>query len=254
MGSSASQVGFVQVRDTWDRSWDADGNPKDLHIGRLQAGFTDLSTVTSTPAQVMSLSEVCFGLISRPVRTGQAAPISVQEVRVEGTARGTILASPAGVGTYVAVGEPLLGAGEQPLRFVVTSTAADPGFALDEVLDSLRSTVSLTAPDPAAPLALTTGLYPLRWSAAGADWVEISIAPEGDGINDGGQVVCRVADTGCFDLPASATAFLLSANALSYTLSVQLQRYQALETDSAHFVELEILAETRLTLENGVFQ
>ncbi len=104
VSTTASRVGFVQIRDTWDRTWDDFGVPRDVRTGRLQAGFVDRSTVTSTPAAVMPLSEVCSGLISRPVRMGSATPVAVSEVQVQDTARGTILASAAGPGTYIAVG------------------------------------------------------------------------------------------------------------------------------------------------------
>lgn len=253
VSTAASRVGFVQIRDTWDRTWDDFGVPRDVRTGRLQAGFVDRSTVTSTPAAVMPLSEVCFGLISRPVRTGSALPLAVTEVQVQDTSRGTIVASPAGPGTYIAVGEPILGEGQGDLRFVVNSTST-PGFGLDQPLPSLSSDTGWTQPDPNLPQTLEPGQLPLRWTAGGADWIELTITPKSDGVDDGGQVICRVADTGCFDVPGSVTAFLLAGNAPHYTMTLQSYRYRALETSTDHFVELEVISETRLTLDNEGLQ
>jgi len=254
IASSAARAGFVLVQDSWDRRQDDTGVRKDVRTGRVQAGFVDLSTVTSTPAAVMPLGDVCFGLVSRPVSSGRATPVPVTEVRVEGTARGTIRASRAGPGSYVAAGDPILGAGEGTLRFVVSATAA-PGFdGVDLELPSLLGSVELSAPDPNAPPALTTDPYPVRWTPAGADWVEIQISPERDEVDDGGQVICRVADVGCFDIPVAATAFLLSGNADHYGLSVELHRYRGVEPVAGHLVEVEAVAQTELTIDNGVFE
>lgn len=255
IASNAPRSAVIRARDVWDRTVDeTTGQAKDLRSGRLQAGFADLSTVTSSPAVTMPLGEHCFGLVSRPVRRGQATPIFVSEVRVEGTARGPIQATRAGPGTFIANGEPILGDGEGNLRFVVSSTAG-PGFdGVDETLAGLRGDVGLTAPDPYAPPGLTTDVYPVRWSAAGADWVEITFTPEQDGVDDGGQVICVVADQGCFDLPVAAAAFLLSGNADGYTMSVELHRYRGVERDAEHVLEVEAVAETRLTVPNGVFE
>lgn len=251
--SNATQTGFVQVIDTWDRSQDDQGQPKDIRTGRLQAGFADLSTVTSSAAQFTTLSEVCVGVVSRPVREGRALPVAVSEVRVEGTARGTILATRAGPGTYIAVGDSVLGDGQGTLRFVVTATGA-PGFEVDQMMPSMRGTVQLSLPEIARPADLTTDAYPLRWTSANADWVTISVRPLGGDVEDGGQVVCQVADTGCFDLPVAATNFLLASNRSQYSMTVQLHRYLSVEPTGDTLVEVEAVAETRLTLNNGVIQ
>ncbi len=253
IASNETQTGFVQVIDSWDRTQDDQGQVKDIHVGRVQAGFADLSTVTSSAAQITTLSEVCVGVVSRPVRDGRAMPIAVTEVRVEGTARGTILASRAGPGTHIAVGSSILGDGQGTLRFVVTATGA-PGLEIDQMMPSLRGTVVLSEPDVARPADLTTDRYPLRWTSAGADWVTISVRPLGADVEDGGQVICRVADTGCFDLPVAATNFLLASNRSQYSMTVQLHRYSSIEPSADTLVEVEAIAETRLTIDNGVIR
>lgn len=248
------RTGFVTVQDTWDRTVDDTGVVRDLRTGRVQAGFADRSTSTSTPAQVMPLGEVCFGVLSRPVGGGSATPLSVSEVYVEGTARGTIRASRAGPSTFVAVGEPLLGEGGAELTVVVTSTSADGFPSVQGTLTSLRSRPELSSPDPLAPASLLNEPYPVRWTPSGADVVEITVTPGDDAVDDGGQVVCRVADTGCFDLPVAATAFLLAGNATQYTFSVSQQRFAEESPDAEHLLSLEVASETRLTLGNGVFE
>ena len=247
-------TGFVTLTDVRDRTVDENGQRRRVDAGRIQAGFADRSTVTSTPAQIMPLGLACFGLISRPVRSGQTRPLDMESVRVEGTARGEVVAPQTRSGTHVAAGDPLLGTGDESLRFVATATAADGFVSFDVMLDGLRGTVDLTTPDPSAPADLTQEAYPIRWAPAGADWVEIVVTPEGRDIDDGGQVVCRVADDGCFDLPAAATAFLLSGNVDHYTMSVALHRYGALEPTDETFVGVEAVAQTRLTVDNGLFE
>ena len=250
--SDARRVGFVTVRDVFDQSDDDTGAVQATRIGRVQAGFADLTAVTSTPAQVMALGPACFGLVSRPVRGGQSAPLAMGEIRVEGTARGTVLASEVGAGTYVAVGAPLLGS--DALRFVGAADPAAARRAFDEALAALRGDVQLTAPAADGAAELTVEALAVRWSKAGADWVEITLEPEADQVDDGGLVVCRVVDEGCFDVPIAATNFLLSSNAPTYSLSVQLHRYRAVEPEAGALLEVEAVAETRLTLDNGVFE
>jgi hypothetical protein len=252
VASDAPRVGFVTVRDTFDQTDDTAGAVQALRRGRLQAGFADLTSVTSTPAQVMALGPHCFGLVSRPVRSGDAVPLAMGELRVEGTARGVVRATEVSTGTYVAAGEPLLGG--EALRFVGTAAApvAFPGF--DQTLPALRADVMRSAPAADGLAALTVDALPVRWTPAGADWVEVALEPETDQVDDGGQVICRVADTGCFDVPVAATNFLLAGNALRYTLSVSLHRYVALEPEAGAVLELEASSEVLLTLDNGVFQ
>ena len=144
LGSDATRVGFVSIRDILDQTDDEAGVPQTVRSGRLQAGFADLSAVTSTPAQVMPLGPSCFGLISLPVKSGQSEPLTMAEIRVEGTARGSVLASQASPGTYVAVGDPLLGA--DALRFLGTADPSTPFPGFDEALPALRSDVMLSVP------------------------------------------------------------------------------------------------------------
>ena len=70
-------------------------------------------------------------------------------------------------------------------------------------------------------------------------------------VNDGGQVICQVADTGCFDLPVGAAAFLRADNAATYTVSVKLFRYGSELIDPDHLLEVEAVAETRFTMTPG---
>ncbi|MCA9550133.1 MAG: hypothetical protein KC933_08865 [Myxococcales bacterium] len=242
----------MSIRDILDQTDDEAGVPQTVRSGRLQAGFADLSAVTSTPAQVMPLGPSCFGLISLPVKSGQSEPLTMAEIRVEGTARGSVLASQASPGTYVAVGDPLLGA--DALRFLGTADPSTPFPGFDEALPALRSDVMLSVPAADGTAALTVDAFPVRWTPAGADWVEITLEPKSDQVEDGGLVVCQVKDEGCFDVPVAATNFLLAGNAETYTLSVQLHRYRGVEPEAGAFLEVEAVAETRLTVDNGVFE
>lgn len=237
------QIRILDERDTTDLM--AGSARLDIHRGRVTATFGDVSAVTSTPAATVPLGEHCVGLTSRPVLGGQAELQSVGDLTLA-RAAGPVNVPALEPGRHAWVGSPLFSEGPLGLE-----AAGDtfPGFSIElnppEALELLapasdRSEVF----DAAAPPRF-------RWVPGSGDAVEIELTPvQPDGtVASGGQVSCRVADQGCFDLPASAGVLLAASGVRRFVASVRRIRQTVYALSDGAELEVALIASWRTDLD-----
>lgn len=246
-------VSTISVVDLRDFREDSAGARVEAHVGRITATFADFEGVgTSTPADQLVLGERCVGIVSRP---SSASPtgVAIDEVTVSGTARGAVTVPPTGApGVYLDIGDPLLD-GASTLTAAVTSSGDFAPFEVD--IEAAQPLVVETPRSDGTGAVLRSAMR-VRWNAGNGDAVVVRVTPEvpAGGVQSGGQVICQVVDDGCFDVPASATTFLLSANVETYGLLVSRVRAVGEEVDADTVVVLRSAAEWTTDLVNGVFE
>jgi len=147
------------------------------------------------------------------------------------------------------VGTPQLTGAEAQL---MVGAAGDVFGAFSTSIDAVEP-LGLESPAVDGTGLLETGELRFQWNGANADYVEIRLAPiTDDPLVSGGQLICQVADDGCYDLPASATSFLLSSNTTTFSLSVQRINAAVVTPDANTAVRVSVVTEVRATLQNGV--
>jgi hypothetical protein len=251
-GLSSSIRGEVTIRDRQDHVLDANGKATNTTLGSLIADFADYSTLTSTPAPLMDLTNGCGGVIGRPLKNGDLKRLRVGSLTLKGSSIGDVHPTETSTGVYSSMSAQLLMAqgGDASLR--VVGTMMDfPAF--DESLSKL-SAVEVSEPKLDGTAELKSEDLVVTWKEGDGDWTVIQIVPDmpTNSNEGGGQVVCFVADKGCFTIPALAGTFLLAARSPTYSLSVERHRFHQKQIDTKSGVQIEAIAETRLTLKNGV--
>ena len=241
--------GSVTIRDVVDTSLGSDGEQLDIRQGRIQGNFGTV-TATGAAARLQDLGLSCVGLTSLPA-VGTTVRQTAGALRIEGLADGDVIVEPDGSTRYIETGAPYFGAAGPTLR--ASAPGGDfPGFSIDV---PAVQTLQLRAPATDGTARLLPGELVVEWSAGDADFVEVRVTPVSDEPSiSGGQVICRVADDGCFTLPASATSFLLSNNTRTYTFRVQRANVRVAMPDAETAVQMSALSEVRATLQNGVLQ
>ena len=244
-----AQRGSVRIRDIVDTTWDEQDQTQDIQLGRIEANF---GTITSTGASptLVDLGLECVGVVSLS-QPGSSMRTGVGTLLVEGLAEGPVSLEPGANGVYIRSSAPQL-AGASPMLTISAPGADFGGFqgSLPPV-----GAVELFEPATDGTGRLTTGELVFGWTPGSADYLELRISPDSaDPAVRGAQVICQIADDGCYTLPASATSFLLSNNTRSFTLSLQRTNVRVLEPDAERAVRLGVISELRATLRNGVMQ
>lgn len=237
--STLPRQGSVRVRDTVDEREASAGQR-----GQITASFFDLSAQTATIAKVMPLSEYCGGILSLPDSSGAQA-LSVGALSIDPSADGTldIPETKAGSGRYVVVRPNSL----LPDADALTATATAGSFPAFGLSAPIPAPVGLTAPTQGGEI--DAGGMELSWAAGGGDFVEIELTPDERAAGQvGGQVICQVADTGCYSLPASVFVFLLQSGSPTYTLTVRRRIVRTKELSADTALQLETATEHRITL------
>lgn len=241
--------GSVTVLDRSDFTLDDQGKPRSDVQGRIAATFADFSAVTSTKSGLTPLGDTCVGTISRPTQSGDLVRLDLDTLVVTGLSAGDVHPMRTGPGVYTAVQASLLLQGANSIR--VTGTEASGGFpAFDEMLTGIAPLEVMT-PKSDGTAELTVDDLPVEWTAGNGDYVVVTVSPK-ESMSDGGVVTCFVQDDGCFILPAAATTFLLAAQTPQYTLSVERHRHRSVRLQPETTLEIEVVAEHRATLVNGV--
>jgi len=222
-------------------------------LGMMTADFGDYSTISSTASAEMDLTQGCVGIISRPVRSGMVKPLKLQSLTLKGTSKGELMATATSTGVYsLSQSQPLML--DVPSVRVVGVMAAMNAFpSFDQAVDVVTP-MEVTGPASSGAAELKNEAFTVTWTAGQSDWAEIDIIPvlKDTTMSNGGQVVCFVPDSGCFSVPAMASTFLLASLADVYTVSVARHRYVATMLDARSGVEVDAIAEWRLSLKNGV--
>lgn len=233
--------GFVVIRDVVDVRIDPDGTKRNVRMGLVQGGFGDFWAATSSVASLLPLGPRCVGVTSRAQTAGRV-PLRLAGLVVDGTGRGRIVVHEITPGTFVSSGTPLLqGADVLEVR---GDQGSFPGFTAK--LASLVPIVPVPSDEAVGPDGLE-----VFWMPSDTDWVEITLSPPATASRSGGQVVCRVADTGCYAIPAAATSFLLTDDGSHYTLTVDRVRYRVVEPDLNSAVEISVRTRHHSTLQRG---
>ncbi len=239
--------GTVTIRDDVDTTLDDQGAPRDNRTGRVTAVFQRV-TVASVPPMVDELGVRCLGVTSRGV-DGEETLQGVGTITVDGLAPGALAIEPRADLRYVfPISTPLDGA-------AANVDLSAPGATFSGFTGSIPSIapLALLEPPAAGTGELLFGELVVRWTPGSADYVEIQISPDVNTIeSQGGQVVCQVADDGCYTVPAMATTFLLAADVPTYTVAVRRTNARLVEPDPDTVVELEVVSEARFTIQNGV--
>ncbi|MEM7678455.1 MAG: hypothetical protein AAF449_20890 [Myxococcota bacterium] len=243
------QQGSVTIRDVFDTSLDEAQNPRDLQQSRIQAAFGTVTATAGDPA-LIDLGRNCVGVVSRP-QLGMTTIEAAGELNISGLAEGPVTVEPNANQVYSRVGTPQFSGADDQLMIAAAGDAFDAFSTSIPVVDPLQ----LMAPGVDGTARLETGELRFQWNGANADYVELRLAPiTDDPLVSGGQVICQVADDGCFDLPASATSFLLSSNTTTFSMSVQRTNVQLLMPDADTAIRVVVVSEVRATLLNGVGQ
>ncbi len=242
--------GKVSIRESRDVTLDEQGMPRDIHVGRVQAVFADLSTASTTVAEVLDLGGGCGGVVSRPQDEGVRffEPTSFEVLDDSGD---PISLRMTGPGKFFHSGEPFF---DRSQSFKVVGK----GDSLSAFADF---DVGLPASVRIEPLGFKTdgtevlnqGSWSVSWVPKEGDFVVLSIVPNetSSSIQSGGKVECIMADEGCFEVPELAVQFLLGSAAPDFTLVLKRHHYRAQELGTGGFLEVETLFEFRATLQNG---
>jgi hypothetical protein len=250
-GQSSVIRGEVTVRDRRDFALDPMGKPANSTLGSFIADFGDYSTITSTPAPLMDLGNGCGGVIGRPLRSGDVKRLRIGSLTLKGSPMGDVVPTETSTGVYASMGpQPFMASGGDASLRVVGTMSEFPAF--DESLAKLAS-VDVNAPKTDGTAVLKMDDLYTGWTQGDSDWMLIQVVPNTPANTEGGgQVVCFVADKGCFTFPALAATFLLASQSPTFNMSIERHRYKADALDAKSSVEVELIAETRLTLKNGV--
>jgi hypothetical protein len=244
--------GSLTIKDRIDKTVDAAGKPGNTTLGMVVAYFGDYSTVTSTKSPLRDLSEGCVGVIGRPLNSS-ATPLPLASLAIKGTAKGDVLATRTSTGVFtLASADPLMqGIGSVHAVGSMESGMSFPAF--DQAIDAVI-TMEVTEPPSDGKAELKDQDLTFSWVKGAGDWAEIDIVPvmTDTQMAKGGQVSCFVPDNGCFTVPKDATMFLLASQANRYTASVERHHYVGATLDARTHLDLETIAEFRLTLLNGV--
>ena len=242
--------GNVTIRDVVDTTLNEQGQSVDLQEGRIQASFGTV-TATGAPPATIEWSFRCAGVVSRSSTSDSVERQNVGSLTVAGVAGGPLVVDPVAVGSYVRLGALLL------LDATETIDVSAPGAGFVAFSTQISRVAPLLVQEPATDGtgALEAGELEIRWEPGSGDYVELRIEPVfTEGSLSGGQVICQIADDGCFRLPVSATNFLLSSNTPTFSMSMQRTNLQVLEPAADTAIRVSVVSEVRATLQNGVGQ
>lgn len=205
----SKRFGVIKIQDSFDHT----EHPA-LRFGQIQAAFSDRSEETREAASTLDFGGFCLGTLSLGRRAGTVTPLSLGQLTVEGTVEGGLtLASPdTGFYYYFSEGS-LFGTG--PVH--VKGTAGS--FPAFEAEIQPAAPIEISHPGEGDQLGYRS--LNLRWTGQGGQWVDVRIAPRTPGEHEsGGEVHCRVADTGCFSVPLEAMIFLGQSESADFNISL----------------------------------
>ncbi len=243
--------GRVALTDEVDSTIDDEGTPRSIERSRTQASFAAQTNpeADSSPAE-LELSDQCIVVVSRPP-PGPLVPSIDQDVgtlTISGPASGPWRLSPLADGSYNRTDSPVY---ETAADLIEVEGEGGSFGAFSATVPSVTPLL-LTAPTLDGSGAILPGELTFEWVAGEADYVEIRVSPVfNDPRRSGGQVICVVADDGCFNLPSAATRSLRADNTATYIMSVQRTNVRLVMPDPDRVIKISAISRVRATLVYG---
>lgn len=242
----STRWGSITIVSSHDQRDDATGAPKSQTLGGILASFRDYSNTVRTPAQTETFGVVCARTVVGSKSEPRAHLLSAGTLTVAGDAGEPTELIPSSAGDYILVPTQPIDAATTQL--VVSAPGTPGGFGAFELsLPNVPSAVELTAPQVGSARLSAEPLV-VRWTPADADYVLVTLAPEGGPLDQ--TIVCRIADDGCFEVPADVQSYLRGLGADSYELLVGLDVATSV-TMGDERVDLQFAVATQLTLDHA---
>ncbi len=242
--SEAGALGTVKVRDLDRRPIDAFGARTPGFSGSQLTGI--FRTITSTGAEPDGLVlGSCIGVIGLPEQDEDTpediGPLTFsfpdEDLTLVATDPDTnprYFSNLVGVSVLPVAGSSTVSGG---------GNGSFPPFTISaETVRPMR----VSAPPIDGSFTLPSTGFRMRWNPdESSDFVQLTVAPirrRGDE-GTGGQLVCTLADTGCFGLDANHVNFLRQAQVEAYNATIRRVRGARIEIAQGVEVELEVLSE-----------
>lgn len=243
--SEAVALGTVKVRDLNRRPVDAFGvRAPGFEGGQLTAIFR---TITSTGAEAptLPLGSSCVGILGRS-QLDETVPEDIGQVvfELEGREESMTASQPQTNPRYFRnlVRESILPVSED----ATVRGGGNGSFPPFEISTGTLRSLEVSSPPLDGSFVLPATGFRVRWEPdERSDFVELTISPvrrAGDGTT-GGQVVCLLADTGCFGLAANQVNFLRQSQVDAYNATLRRVRGERVELADQVEVEMEVLSE-----------
>jgi len=242
--SEAAALGTVKIRDLDRRPVDAFGAPTPTFIGsQLTAIFRTITSTGSEPEGLVLGS--CVGVIGLSgLDEDTPEDIGPLTFAFPDEERSLVATDPNTNPRYFSN---LVGTSILPSTGSATVTGGGAGsFPPFSISAGTVRPLRITSPTTDGSFSIPSTGFRIRWNAdPGSDFVQLTVSPvrRQGAEGSGGQLVCTLADTGCFGLDANHVNFLRQAGVEAYNATLRRVRGQRIEVAEGVEVELEILSE-----------